>query len=96
MLLHLKPEDIVNELMELQELYDDEHHHPQRPHFVPQPGSNRDEEDDDDDDDDYCSGGDDVPEGKRNSMDYKIEFQRRNVGNSNGVGSEFPSMAVVQ
>ncbi|CAK9310810.1 unnamed protein product [Citrullus colocynthis] len=77
-----KPEDIVNELMELQDdIY--------RRHL---------DRDDDDENDNYCSDDDDLPEEKRNSnIDYKIEFQRRNnVGNSNGVASEFQSMAVVQ
>lgn len=77
----------MNELMELQDLY--------------RPGSNHvdQDEEEDDDDGDYCSDdNDDTPEEKRksNNMDFKIEFQRRNVGNSNGVGSEFQSMAVVQ
>lgn len=81
--MHLKPEDIVNELMELQDDIYQRHL----------------DQDDDDENDDYCSDDDDdLPEGKRNSnIDYKIEFQRRNnVGNSNGVASEFQSMAVVQ
>lgn len=87
--MHLKPEDIVNELMELQDLY--------------RSGSNGNidhGDQDDDEDEDYCSDDDDddIPEKKKNNnkMDYKIEFQRRNVGSSNGVGSEFQSMAVVQ
>lgn len=81
--MHLKPEDIVNELMELQDDIYQRHL----------------DQDDDDENDDYCSDDDDdLPEEKRNSnIDYKIEFQRRNnVGNSNGVASEFQSMAVVQ
>ena len=88
--MYLKPEDIVNELMELQE--DDIY----RRHLNQDDGN-------DENNDDYCSDDDeddedDLPEEKRNSnIDYKIEFQRRNnVGNSNGVASEIQSMAVVQ
>jgi len=83
--LHLKPEDIVNELMELHELY--------------RPDSNNEEEYCSEDEDDTPDNDDkDKNKNMKNTknMDYKIEFERRNAGSSNGVGNEFQSMAVVQ
>ncbi|XP_022957886.1 trihelix transcription factor GTL1-like isoform X1 [Cucurbita moschata] len=80
-----KPEDIVNELMELHELY--------------RPDSNNEEEYCSEDEDDTPDNDDkDKNKNTKNTknMDYKIEFERRNAGSSNGVGNEFQSMAVVQ